>query len=122
MYIDNEDIMSISYNNLYCVENKSSWLEPYQFSNKINFVFWNNTCINIESNSIDVVIIMVMLHHINDETIAKVIENVKRLLKPNGILIIKEHHCNSLETKHLINWEHHLYTLTRQNLTEPDRT
>jgi ubiquinone/menaquinone biosynthesis C-methylase UbiE len=104
-------IMSIPYKNLFCIENKETWIEKYKFENNINYIFWDNQHINVESNSVDVIFIIVMLHHTNDSIMNNIILNAKRLLKPNGIIILKEHDCDGPETKHLINWEHYLYML-----------
>jgi ubiquinone/menaquinone biosynthesis C-methylase UbiE len=102
---------SIKLSNIYCVENKEAWTEKYKFNNKINYIFWDNKHIDIESNSVDVIILMVVLHHTSDNLMQTILTNVKRILKPGGMVIIKEHHMDSDLTKHLIDWEHHLYSL-----------
>lgn len=104
--------------NLFCVENLTSWSETYDFSNndKIQYIFWNNVTIpKIKRNSLDVVLIMVSLHHMTDNTINNLFNNLTELSKINSILIIKEHDCKTNDDLYIINWEHHLYHITKNN-------
>lgn len=109
--------ISINYNipfcNLYCLEQKE-WCEKYQFKNKINYIFWDNINIDINYN-IDIVLIMVALHHMTDETINNLLLNIKRILKKDGLIIIKEHDCNNDNIKNIVDWEHHLYHIIMNN-------
>lgn len=99
--------------NLYCIEQKE-WCEKYQFKNKINYIFWDNINIDIKNN-VDIVLIMVALHHMTDETINNLLLNLKKIIKKDGIIIIKEHDCNNEIIKKVIDWEHHLYHLLMNN-------
>ena len=58
---------------------------------------------------------MVSLHHMIDITINNILINIKRILKKNGLIIIKEHNCCNNEDKLIIDWEHHLYHLLLSN-------
>jgi ubiquinone/menaquinone biosynthesis C-methylase UbiE len=102
---------NIPNKNLYIVEQQNDWSEKYDYNfiNEINYIFWDNIYINIESNSVDIILIMVSLHHMLDTTIDNLMQNINRILKHNGLVIIKEHDCISSEDKIIINWEHHLY-------------
>lgn len=100
-------LMNINKENLYCIEQKE-WHELYTFNNNIKYIFWNNENIDIPNNTIDIIIIMVTLHHMHDNIIENVFINIKKILKPNGIIIIKEHDYN-YKIKTIIDWEHHLY-------------
>jgi SAM-dependent methyltransferase len=111
--------LSLSSQNLYCVESAIPWAEPYSFpySKDLHYILWDNHTIPfIEPLSLDVVLIMVTLHHMNDATIEATFNNLTRLMKPGGILIIKEHDCISPEDKLIIDWEHHLYHLAESPL------
>jgi ubiquinone/menaquinone biosynthesis C-methylase UbiE len=106
--------LSLPRENLYCIESVAPWSEPYTFTNNsfIQYIFWDNLTIpTIENNSLDIIFIMVTLHHMTDETIRRVFENIGRLAKPDSLLIIKEHDCRTAEDEYVINWEHHLYHL-----------
>ena len=96
--------------NFICVETLTDWNESYAFDNNhLTYKFWDNNTIDIEDKSIDVVMCMVSLHHMNNETLTHVFANISRILKKDGLLMIKEHDCRSREVNELILWEHHLY-------------
>jgi ubiquinone/menaquinone biosynthesis C-methylase UbiE len=106
--------LKISKENLYCVEQITPWTEPYAFSNSdhIQYVFWDNNNIpTITPKSLDIVFIMVTLHHMTDETINATFKNLNRLCKSGALLFIKEHDCKTPDDKFVIDWEHHLYHL-----------
>jgi SAM-dependent methyltransferase len=112
--------LNLKRENLYCVENNSnSWTESYPFSNgnHIQYIFWDNITIpNIKPQSLDVVLIMVTLHHMPNDIIQNLFTNLKQLTKPNSLLILKEHDCKTRDDLYLINWEHHLYYLVNTHL------
>jgi ubiquinone/menaquinone biosynthesis C-methylase UbiE len=104
--------MNMSKSNFICLETLSDWCESYAFDNSnITYKFWNNNEIEICDNSIDVVLFMVSLHHMNDNTIKNVLLSMKRIMKQNGKIMIKEHNNKNLDTFRYILWEHHLYHL-----------
>jgi ubiquinone/menaquinone biosynthesis C-methylase UbiE len=115
--------LKIPKSNLFSIESMVPWTHPYPFSNSeyIQYVFWDNDTIpNIQPLSIDVVIIAVTLHHMSDSVIQKTFENLKRIMKPMSILIIKEHDCKTKEDKLIIDWEHHLYHLIESPLQDEE--
>lgn len=101
--------LDIPKSNIYCVENKLSWDESYEFTNNINYIFWDNLNIDIKPNSIDIIIMIVSIHHMTNTTINNLMLNLKKILKPNGLIIIKEHDSNNNTVKRIIDYEHHLY-------------
>lgn len=103
------ELYDVPTENLYAVEQSQSWAEEYKFNNNINYVFWDNNNLNLEPNTIDVIIIMVTMHHMSDETLSNLMLNIKKILKHDGIIIIKEHDLTNNEIKKIIDWEHHLY-------------
>lgn len=110
----------ISPENLICVEQSANdWSESYSHPNEsaITYLEWNNIHANIPDNSIDLAIIMVSLHHMSDETIKSVIKNVKRILKPTGTVLIKEHDIRSNLDMVIVEWEHHLWHLCETSAT-----
>jgi ubiquinone/menaquinone biosynthesis C-methylase UbiE len=113
--------LNIPQSNLYCIESKNEWSEYYNFAKNINYIFWDNNYIDIDNDSIDVIIIMVAMHHMSDQNINNLLSNAYRILNPNGIIIIKEHDLNILDLKQIIDWEHHLYHIistSNDNLTQ----
>jgi ubiquinone/menaquinone biosynthesis C-methylase UbiE len=96
--------------NYVCVETKTDWVEEYEFNhNNISYEFWENNKICIPDKSFDIILCMVSLHHMTDDVILNVIYEIKRIIKENGLLLIKEHDSNSEITRDCIEWEHHLY-------------
>jgi len=97
-------------NNFVCVETKNEWVESYPCDNdNILYKYWNNDVIDIPNDFCDIVLCMVSLHHMHNDTINKAIGEIKRILKPGGILMIKEHDAETIMTYNFIEWEHHLY-------------
>ena len=107
--------LNIPLTNLYSLEEiVSSWTEKYLFNNDINYIFWDNNTINIDTK-FDIIICMVSLHHMNNQTIQNLILNINRLLKKDGLIILKEHDADSRDCMRIIDWEHHLYHIMRSS-------
>ena len=101
--------IKISKKNCICVETKTDWVEEYTFDKTdITYMFWDNNVLSIKDNYVDILLCMVSMHHMTDETIHRVFVEAKRALKPGGLLLLKEHD-NNAETNNYIEWEHHLY-------------
>ena len=111
--------LNIDSKNLYSLEEAdSTWIEKYQFTNDINYLFWNNIDIQIDNDTddkikFDIIICMVSLHHMNNQTINNLFLNINRLLKKDGLIILKEHDAISRDSMRIIDWEHHLYHIMK---------
>jgi ubiquinone/menaquinone biosynthesis C-methylase UbiE len=103
------DKMKGQKENYICLETKTDWAETYKYDNQnITYQFWDNTKVPIADATMDVVLCMVTLHHMTDETIQTTLTEIMRILKPGGLLLIKEHDYTP-ESKEYIIWEHNLY-------------
>ena len=103
------NIICSNKENFICVETQNNWIENYNFNNtNISYIFWDNNNINVPDNSIDIVLCMVSLHHMPDELIQTVLININKKLKPNGLLLIKEHDLTYF-SHFFIEWDHYLY-------------
>jgi ubiquinone/menaquinone biosynthesis C-methylase UbiE len=115
--------MNITKRNLFCVEPMNAGWE-YLYTNKkdITYVFWDNKTIPnvIKSNSIDVVLIMVSLHHMTIDTRNALFDNLQLTAKPGSLLIIKEHDMQDKGDKFCIEWEHALFAIINNPLTTRD--
>lgn len=110
---------NIVSNNLYCLEQlNDGWSESYNKTNNVTYITWNNQYIDLPDNSIDLIILMVTLHHMTDETISNLLKNIQRILKRDGFVIIKEHNMDDHNDKIIIDWEHHLYHLMSDHKNE----
>ena len=106
---------SINKENLIVVDKEDQWTEQYAHSNPITYKAWDNKIIDIPSGTVDIVFIMVTLHHMDNETIASCLSEAHRILKNGGLILMKEHNCDSAGIKEIIDWEHHLYHLIERD-------
>lgn len=99
--------------NFICVETATEWVETYSHNHdNIVYKFWDNNVMDILDNSCDIVMCMTSLHHMDENTLNNVMKEIKRILKNDGLVLIKEHDAHDLHEYHLdtlIHWEHHLY-------------
>jgi len=108
------DFFKISKSNLYGVDEEN--IEIFGESVKDREI--NFTCVKdslpFSSNFFDIITCFQTLHHVVKRN--KMILEIKRVLKPGGILIIREHDL-SIEgdiSKTIIDFEHYLYILSRE--------
>jgi len=64
--------------------------------------------LSFEDDRLDVITCFQVLHHISSGQLYEMIEDFYRCLKKGGILIIREHDCNSVDTRFLIDIEHNM--------------
>ena len=118
-YTNNKPIDSALYNfdtrfkeNYICVETLTDWGETYPFNHEnITYLFLHGedpVYLCIEPQSVDVILCMCSLHHMTDDTIVQMLHNMKRILKPCGKILVKEHDAIPGSITY-IEWEHHLY-------------
>lgn len=107
---------NIPKQNLYCLEEtrakNGTDAFKYLYDNEnVNYIFWDELNETIENiGTFDVIICMVVLHHIPEEIIlSNIMPFIKKHIANNGYLLLKEHDARSLQTINYINWEHHLY-------------
>lgn len=115
--------LNLNYKNVYGAD-ISTW-GPYnqkKYSHKFNFVQISNDKIDINDNSVDFASCILMLHHVkNLETLLK---EIKRILKPGGILLVIEHNNFDdydnlvLDILHMLYG--YLYDKNNRYLIEPD--
>ena len=101
---------TLSKTHLHCIEDKR-WVEEYTFDKDyIDYLFWDFHKIDIADNTVELVLVMVALHHMEDSTITNALEEIKRFAKKGAYVLVKEHNASP---RNLINieWEHHLYHL-----------
>jgi len=87
-----------------------NWFDTY--TNKdtnIEMVITDGKTINIKDNSVDVILCNHVLHHI--EHIDAMLDEIARIIKKDGLLIIKEHNCYYKELSYVIDIYHALYEL-----------
>jgi ubiquinone/menaquinone biosynthesis C-methylase UbiE len=98
----------LNFKKAICVD-LPDWLGNYSIKSNINFIPTNGQTINLPDNSIDVILLFHVLHHIKD--IHLIIPEISRVLKKNGIIIIKEHNCFNEMARDTIDIYHALFEL-----------
>ncbi len=92
-----------------CVD-VENWFDTYTNKNKnINMVITDGHTINIKNNYVDVILCNHVLHHVIN--LDEILNEIVRIIKKNGILIIKEHNCYNKELSYKIDIYHSLYEL-----------
>ena len=88
----------------------NNWNEKFS-QNKNDYlqfkVLKENEKVSFENEYFDVIIISMVLHHVQNNSF--IFSELYRLLKPNGILIIREHDAVSQTDKMLIDLQHYIY-------------
>lgn len=85
-------------------------------SKKFQFSVIKNNILPFENNSISLISVIMVLHHIED--LELMLNEIFRVLEPGGYLLIKEHDCNSSEFSNFIDIVHGLYSLSLSNPIE----
>lgn len=89
---------------------------PYAKEKKnmpINFKFMKDNILDFPDNEFDIISIFLSLHHINDHDIQIILNEVKRVITENGILVIIEHNVLNDYDHLIVDIEHsmnsHIY-------------
>jgi ubiquinone/menaquinone biosynthesis C-methylase UbiE len=92
-----------------CVD-VENWFDTYTNKNiNINMVITDGHTINIKNNYVDVILCNHVLHHVIN--LDEMLNEIVRIIKKNGILIIKEHNCYYKELSYKIDIYHSIYEL-----------
>ena len=116
-------ILNLDYKNVYGAD-INTW-GPYnqkEYTHKFNFAHINNGKIDLDDNSIDFASCILMLHHVQNLEI--LLSDIKRILKPNGILLVIEHNNYDDYDNLILDLLHmlygYLYDKNNRYLIEPD--
>jgi len=74
-----------------------------------------NSKMDFPDNTFNLITCYHSMHHFKD--LSSMILEIKRVLKPGGYIVIREHNCDSLEMAKLIDIEHALYAIVLSNNT-----
>ena len=103
--------------NYVCVESATNWAESYAYDHdNIKYVFWDNRTMDVRAGFAQVILCMVSLHHMDDQTIQHVLREMKRILCRGGVIMVKEHDCGSAEIRRYTEMEHHLYHVRSRSM------
>ncbi len=117
------NIFKIPMKNVYCTD-IPSW-GPYEKNRKSLFhlnhfqpINPNTGILNFPDNYFDFVSVILTLHHIPN--ITKTLTEIKRILKPDGILLIIEHDALTKNDHLIIDIQHMLYSYLRDKKSNPE--
>jgi len=102
-------LFGIHHNNVYGTDIEM-WGPYAQVDTNYSFKFKliNNNKLNYRDNNFDVISCFLTLHHV--ENLSSILKEIKRILKPNGILIVIEHDVQNDYDHLLLNILHSIYT------------
>lgn len=84
-----------------------------------NIKVYDGINIPFNENTFDFITILQTFHHIEDNNLNKLIQDVSRVISTNGYLLIKEHDVKSNEVRKLVELEHILFNV-KDNIEEKD--
>lgn len=103
------------FNTVHCFET-NNYINP-KF-NEININIIKNSVINLPDKSVDLILCNFSLHHVKE--IFKMLDEIKRILKSGGYLIIQEHDNTSDKQKELLDFYHYINYLLLIDIKDDD--
>jgi ubiquinone/menaquinone biosynthesis C-methylase UbiE len=103
------------FNTVHCFET-NNYINPKFNDIEINMI--KNSVINLPDKSVDLILCNFSLHHIKE--INKMIDEIKRILKSDGYLIIQEHDNTSDKQKELLDFYHYINYLLLVDIKDDD--
>lgn len=92
------------------VPNWLSGTQEYKDNDNVSFVALpGDGTIPLGDASFDFISCFVVLHHV--EALERTIAELYRIMRPGGYLLVREHDCNSIASRMMIDIHHMLYTL-----------
>jgi FAD/FMN-containing dehydrogenase/SAM-dependent methyltransferase len=84
----------------------------------IKFNYNDVDTINIPTNSIDIITCFIGMHHFNDLQLNVLLDELRRVLKPGGIFILREHNCHP-QLEPMVTSAHAIYNaITQVNIDD----
>lgn len=80
--------LKLDMDNVYCTD-----VVEYPSTKSLQFHLIENNHVNLPNDAFDLITIFMVLHHVKEEEQISVIRNLYRMLKPKGIVILKEHNA-----------------------------
>jgi len=80
--------LQLDMDNVYCTD-----VVEYPSTKSLQFHLIENNMVNLPDNKFDLITIFMVLHHVKEEEQMLVIRNLYKMLKPEGIIILKEHNA-----------------------------
>jgi ubiquinone/menaquinone biosynthesis C-methylase UbiE len=84
-------------------------IKSYNKYDEIIFSKYDGITLPYNDNSFDLITCLMVLHHIPKENLFNILHEINRVLKPNGVLILREHDVDSTQQCYLLNIMHDFY-------------
>lgn len=78
-------------------------------NSNITFTQYDGKILPYDDNSFDLITCLMVLHHIPDDNISILLSEINRVMKPNGVLILREHDVNINNERTLLDIMHYFY-------------
>jgi ubiquinone/menaquinone biosynthesis C-methylase UbiE len=78
-----------------------------EYSKNITYRYLKTNDLPFENDSIDFITCLQVIHHIPDKKYT--LSQLYRILKPGGIILVREHNCETIQDQMLIDLEHSLH-------------
>lgn len=76
---------------------------------KLNFTIYNGIKLLYDDNYFDLITCLMVLHHIPEENLSSLLSEISRVMKPGGVLILREHNVTNDKQVELLNTMHDFY-------------
>lgn len=105
-------------NQFHIPKNKLFGIDP-KLTNPTSSITKISSTEQLETRSVDVVLMLSMLHHVDNQTQTQVLSEVRRIVKPRGLVIIREHDYNGSQVfEKFIECVHWVYYIQKNE--QPD--
>lgn len=94
--------------NLHKLQTHGVDIKEYPNTN-ITFTLYDGKTLPYSDNSFDLITCLMVLHHIPSENLAVLLSEINRIMKPNGVIILREHDVNNPNEKILLDLMHDFY-------------
>ena len=79
------------------------------YYNDITFTQYDGKILPYSDNSFDLITCLMMLHHIAPENLCILLSEINRVMKPDGIVILREHNVTNFNDGHSLDIMHNFY-------------
>ncbi|QKF94645.1 FAD/FMN-containing dehydrogenase with methyltransferase domain [Fadolivirus algeromassiliense] len=96
---------------IYSINNLYDYMENINSSFKSKFIKYDFNQMDpfpLKDNSVELVTCLIGIHHFREDKLKQFIDNIYRILKPNGIFILRDHNATS-ESIPLIHCAHNVF-------------
>lgn len=102
-------------------------LNPFSFFQEYDYLFPSNhydpiPSWQIQSNSIDVFVMYIGLHHIPTEKVEPFVKSIHRVLKPGGVFILRDHNVTTPKLYRQVFGAHAVFNAVTMDLDEHGET